>query len=53
MTGPAHLALCGECAATHHKMAGADLAAEVDAMVGGRSLDELWEAATETARSIY
>ena len=52
LTGRAGLMLCGGCAATHHKMTGADMSARVDRRVGGKSIDELWTAARETAEKL-
>ena len=55
LTGPAALALCGGCAATHREMTAttpAELSARVDQHVGGRSLDELWSGAQETAAKL-
>ena len=49
---PASLMLCAECAVTHRKMHAttpAELSARVDQHVGGKSIDELWTAAQETA----
>ena len=49
---PASLMLCAECAVTYRKMAAttpAELSARVDQHVGGKSIDELWTAAQETA----
>lgn len=49
---PACLMLCAECAATHREMTATtpvDLSARVDQHVGGKSIDELWTAAQETA----
>ena len=55
LTGPAALALCATCAANHHEMTAtppADLSARVDQHVGGKSLDELWTGALETAEKL-
>ena len=52
---PASLMLCTECAATHREMTAttpADLSARVDQHVGGKSLDELWSGAQETAEKL-
>ena len=52
---PASLILCAECAVTHREMTAtthAELSARVDQHVGGRSLDELWSGAQETATKL-